>query len=103
MDKDVGIFISYFLIGTVVGAIRRAQRPRAGCWAILSHAAGSGVAGWIAGLICLHFLDRRVPYLSLLAVTLAGWIGPALVDWTSELALRRVRTKLQNGDHDEPR
>jgi len=95
VSPSIGLLFTYFLIGAFVGGVKGAlDNQSSPLRAVLRHSLACGVAGFAIGLVCLHALGTSKPYLSLLLVTLAGWIGPVIVDKVAAVVTDRLVARL---------
>jgi biotin transporter BioY len=91
LRHEFGMLLTYFLVSFFVGGIRGANRdPDKPLRAIILYSLSCGVAGLVTGLGCLHFMGMNQPYLQLLLVILAGWVGPAIVDRVAAVVTDRI-------------
>lgn len=95
MPGVAGLLLTFFLVAFFGGGVRAALRgPSTPFRTVAVYSAACGFTGFVVGLLCLYMMGDRQPYLSLLFVALAGWVGPDLVEQILAVVSARAGVKL---------
>jgi hypothetical protein len=97
IGPDAGRFLGFCaLFALVAGGVKAmAHRQPGSSWRDwLVAAAASSVTGFCVGALLLYIWPEGRELLILPLVGLAGWIGVALLDWASGVALTLLKRKI---------
>src|SRR5688572_7715491 len=90
-----GLLLTYFAVGVVAGGIKGAIRPAGGpVKQVLAYSMACGLTAFVTGLAGLRWIGAEDPYLILLLVTLAGWLGPDILERAAQIAAGRFGARL---------